>query len=244
MMRCAATTILAAVVAISRAGCSVGRQKLAPDSILHDVVRYDNIMLMPTIGRRSGKEEDGTSLATGVKTLLARRIVSALDRQGLTVREAESRTGNAAADFSRLRQGQLERFSIERLLDMASRLGERLTLTVRARPGEAKAMAPETLAVHLKPLRALCRRFMVRRLSAFGSVLRPDFDAARSDIDLAVEFGPSRRYGPADQYFEFKAAVERLVGRPVDLVEMKAMADSRLKRVIERTQVPVYEQAA
>jgi hypothetical protein len=47
-----------------------------------------------------------------------------------------------------------------------------------------------------------------------------------------------------NQYFEFKAAVERLVGRPVDLVEMKAMADSRLKRVIERTQVPVYEQAA
>jgi hypothetical protein len=39
-------------------------------------------------------------------------------------------------------------------------------------------------------------------------------------------------------------AVERLVGRPVDLVETKAMADSRLKRVIERTQVPVYEQAA
>ncbi len=52
-----------------------------------------------------------------------------------------------------------------------------------------------------------------------------------------MEFGSSRRYGPADQYFEFKA-VERLVGRPVDLVEVKAMADSRLKRVIERTQVP------
>jgi uncharacterized protein len=210
---------------------------------LNDVVRYDNIKPMSTVGR-SGREEDGTSLAAGVKILLARRIVSALDRQGLTVREAESRTGNAAADFSRLRQGQLERFSIERLLDMASRLGERLTLTVRARPGEAKATAPKALAVHLKPLRALCRRFMVRRLSAFGSVLGSDFDHARSDVDLAVEFGSSRRYGPADQYFEFKAAVERLVGRPVDLVEMKAMADSRLKRVIERTQVPVYEQAA
>src|ERR1700693_5431889 len=142
---------------------------------LNDVVRYDNIIPMSIVGRRSGREEDGTSLAAGVKTLLARRIVSALDRQGLTVREAESRTGNAAADFSRLRQGQLERFSIERLLDMASRLGERLTLTVRARPSEAKETAPEALAVHLKPLRALCRRFMVRRLSAFGSVLRPDF---------------------------------------------------------------------
>jgi len=170
--------------------------------------------------------------------------VGALDRQGLTVREAESRTGNAAADFSRVRNGQLERFSIERLLEMAGRLGEHLTLTVRAVPGETKESVPKALAVHLKPLRALCRRFAVRRLSAFGSVLRTDFDPARSDIDLAVEFGRSRRHGPADQYFDFKAAVERLLGRPVDLVEMKAMSDSRLKRVIERTRVPVYEQAA
>jgi predicted nucleotidyltransferase/predicted XRE-type DNA-binding protein len=179
-----------------------------------------------------------------VKALLARRIVGVLDRQGLTVREAESRTGHAAADFSRLRNGQLDRFSIERLLEMASRLGVHLTLTVRAVPGETKETVPKALAVHVKQLRALCRRFAVRRLSAFGSVLRDDFDPARSDIDLAVEFGPSRRYGPADQYFDFKAALERLVGRPVDLVEMKAMADSRLKRVIERTQVRVYDQAA
>jgi hypothetical protein len=55
--------------------------------------------------RRSAKEAGVTSPAAGVKTLLAKRIVSALDRQGLIVREAESRTGNAAADFSRLRQG-------------------------------------------------------------------------------------------------------------------------------------------
>jgi len=88
---------------------------------LNDVVRYNNIDQCRESGEVEGTE-GGTSLATGVKTLLARRIVGALDRQGLTVREAESRTGNAAADFSRLRQGQLERFSIERLLDMASRL--------------------------------------------------------------------------------------------------------------------------
>jgi len=194
--------------------------------------------------RATGQVDDGAPLVAPVKALLARRIVGALDRQGLTVREAESRTGHAAADFSRLRNGQLDRFSIERLLEMASRLGEQLTLTVRAVPGEIKAAVPKVLAAHVKPLRALCRRYAVRRLSAFGSVLRGDFDPARSDIDLAVEFGPSRRYGPADQYFDFKGALERLLGRPVDLVELKAMADSRLKRVIERTRVPVYEQAA
>jgi predicted nucleotidyltransferase len=198
---------------------------------------------MPT-GKSYGRDVGAAPPVCGVKTELARRIVGALDRQGLTVREAESRTGNAAADFSRLRSGQLDRFSIERLMEMAGRLGERLTLTVKAMPSEAKEGIPQALVIHLRQLRALCRRFTVRRLSAFGSVLRPDFDVARSDIDLAVEFGRSRRYGPADQYFGFKAALERLVGRPVDLVELKAMGDSRLKRIIERTQVVVYEQAA
>jgi predicted nucleotidyltransferase len=75
-------------------------------------------------------------------------------------------------------------------------------------------------------------------------VLRRDFDATRSDIDLAVEFGRSRRYGPADQYFRFKESLERLLGRKVDLVELRAMPASRLKQSIERSQVPVYEQAA
>lgn len=194
--------------------------------------------------RASGQARGDAPVAAGVKAQLARKIVGAIDRNGLTVREAESRTGNAAADFSRLRNGQLDRFSIERLLDMASRLGERVEISLRVLPGEPFNAVPTSLAVHLKPLRALCRRFSVRRLSAFGSVLRPDFDPERSDIDLAVEFGRSRRHGPADQYFAFKESLERLLGRAVDLVEMKAMADSRLKRIIERTQVPVYEQTA
>jgi uncharacterized protein len=183
-------------------------------------------------------------VAAGVKDQLARTIVGALDRQGLTVREAESRTGNAAADFSRLRNRQLDRFSIERLLDMASGLGERVEISLRVMSSDATSSVPAPLGVHLKSLRMLCRRFSVRRLSAFGSVLRQDFDPERSDIDLAVEFGQSRRHGPADQYFSFKESLERLLGCAVDLVEIRGMADSRLKRIIERTQVPVYEQAA
>jgi predicted nucleotidyltransferase/predicted XRE-type DNA-binding protein len=194
--------------------------------------------------RASGQARDDPPVAAGVKAQLARKIVGALDRQGLTVREAESQTGNAAADFSRLRNGQLGRFTIDRLLEMASRLGERVEISVRVAPGEAASVVPRFLKAHLKPLRALCRRFCVRRLSVFGSVLRQDFDPARSDIDLAVEFGRSRRHDPADQYFAFKESLERLLGRTIDLVEMKAMADTRLKRVIDRTKVSVYEQAA
>jgi predicted nucleotidyltransferase len=131
--------------------------------------------------------------AQALKGELAARIVAALERQGLTVREAQAMTGQAAADFSRLRGGQLERFTIERLL---------------------------------------------------GSVLREDLDPDNSDIDLTVEFARSRRYGPADQYFKFKTALEQLFGHDVDLIELRAMPASRLKQSIERSQVPVYEQAA
>jgi predicted nucleotidyltransferase len=182
--------------------------------------------------------------AEALKADLAARIIASVDRMGLTVREAEARTSQAAADFSRLRGGQLDRFTIERLLDIAGALGERLSLSLTAEGQSGAASLPGPLADHARALRILCRRFSVRRLGAFGSVLRDDFDPARSDIDLAVEFGRSRRYGPADQYFRFKESLERLLGREVDLVELRAMPDSRLKQSIERTQVPVYEQAA
>ncbi len=193
---------------------------------------------------------DNSELPTGLEAVkalksgLAARIVAALDRQGLTVREAEARTGQSAADFSRLRGGKLDRFTIERLLTIAESLGERLSVSLSVQSNPRGTTLPGPLADHARELRILCRRYSVRRLSAFGSVLREDFDTARSDIDLAVEFGRSRRHGPADQYFRFKESLERLLGRKVDLVELLAMPASRLKQSIERSQVSVYEQAA
>ena len=182
--------------------------------------------------------------AQALKSELASRVVAALDRLGLTVREAQARTGQAAADFSRLRGGQLERFTIERLLGMADALGERLSFSLKVEADPDAQAVPDLLRQHVRELRALCRRFAVRRLGAFGSVLRHDFDPKRSDIDLAVEFGRSKRHGPADQYFRFKESLERLLARKVDLVELRAMPASRLKQSIERSQVPLYEQAA
>jgi uncharacterized protein len=186
----------------------------------------------------------GAKAIQSLKAELAARIVASLDRLGLTVREAQSMTGQAAADFSRLRGAQLERFTIERLLGIAEALGEPLALSLTAEGGKGGPAVPAPLAGHLRGLRILCRRYAVRRLGAFGSVLTDDFDPKRSDIDLTVEFGRPRTYGLADQYFRFKAAIERLLGREVDLVELRAMPASRLKQSIERSQMPVYDQAA
>jgi predicted nucleotidyltransferase/predicted XRE-type DNA-binding protein len=195
-------------------------------------------------GLKPSASVETLGVADRLKVDLADKIAISLERQGLSVREAQARTGIAAADFSRLRNARLERFTIDRLIDIAARLGERLELSLRVVRAAKTGIDQPLLARNRKAIRALCRRFAVRRLGAFGSILRQDFDSTRSDVDLSVEFGKSRRYTLTDQYFEFKAALEQLLDRSVDLVELSAVPSSRLKRIIERTQVPVYDKAA
>jgi len=81
------------------------------------------------------------------------------------------------------------------------------------------------IALHREELRQLCRRFGVRRLDVFGSAARAaDFDSARSDLDFLVEF---EQDGDLAQFFDFKAALEALLARRVDLVDRKAIETSR-----------------
>lgn len=63
-------------------------------------------------------------------------------------------------------------------------------------------------------LAAICLRYGVRRLSAFGSVLRSDF-SPESNIDLIVEFEEGRKPGLA--FFRLEAELSALFGRRVDL---------------------------
>jgi len=68
-----------------------------------------------------------------LKALLAAEIVRALDEQGLTVRRAASVSGQAAADFSRIRGAELERFTVDRLMKILSRLGREMQIQVKVR---------------------------------------------------------------------------------------------------------------
>ena len=67
------------------------------------------------------------------KAILAAEIIKALDRDGLSVRAAHSRTGIAAADFSRIRSADLGRFTVDRLMSIINRLGSRVEVKVRVR---------------------------------------------------------------------------------------------------------------
>jgi predicted XRE-type DNA-binding protein len=68
------------------------------------------------------------------KAILAAAIIKTLDREGLSVRAAHGRTGIAAADFSRIRNANLGRFTVDRLMSILNRLGSRVEVRVRIRP--------------------------------------------------------------------------------------------------------------
>ena len=74
-----------------------------------------------------------------LKAILAGEIIKTLDREGLTVRAAQVRTGIAAADFSRIRKADLGRFTVDRLMTVISRLGSRVDVTVKVRRPRAAA---------------------------------------------------------------------------------------------------------
>ena len=71
------------------------------------------------------------------KAILAAEIIKALNREGLSVRVAHSRTGIAAADFSRIRNADLGRFTVDRLMSILNRLGSRVEVKVRVRRAES-----------------------------------------------------------------------------------------------------------
>ena len=73
---------------------------------------------------------------------LAAEIIKTLDAQGLTVREAEKRTSFSAADFSRIRQVKLERFTVDRLMRILDRLNCDVRVKISVAPRSQPTPSP------------------------------------------------------------------------------------------------------
>ena len=90
-------------------------------------------------------------------------------------------------------------------------------------------------------LDGVCRRYGVRRLSVFGSALSAKWQPETSDFDFLVEYGPP----PAGidlfaQQFVMQVELERLLGRPVDLVERAAIRKPAFREAVDRDALEVY----
>ena len=85
-----------------------------------------------------------------------------------------------------------------------------------------------------------CRARGIRKLSLFGSVLRDDFDPARSDVDVLAELLPTSR--PGWEFFGWHEALEAIIGRMVDLHTPNSLSKYFRDEVL-REALTVYEQA-
>ena len=72
------------------------------------------------------------------KALLAAEIIRVLDSESLSVRAAEKRTGFAYTDFSRIRNADLDRFTIDRLMKILNSLDRRVEVRLSVKPRTLK----------------------------------------------------------------------------------------------------------
>jgi len=93
---------------------------------------------------------------------------------------------------------------------------------------------------HRDEVAALCRLAGARRLDAFGSAVRADFDPRTSDLDFLVEFDDVPPAAYAKAYFALKDGLESLFGRPVDLVTEASVENPYFRERINGERRPVY----
>lgn len=79
------------------------------------------------------------------KSIIAARIVGALDERKLSTRQAAKTTGFAAADFSRVRNADYGRFTLDRLIRMLHAVDQKVevAVTVRQRDDRPPQLSPD-----------------------------------------------------------------------------------------------------
>jgi len=87
-------------------------------------------------------------------------------------------------------------------------------------------------------LAAFCRKWKVRELSLFGSVLRDDFGPS-SDVDVLVEFAPGGGV-TFENRAEMLDELSGVFGRDVDLVQTRLIRNPFRRRSILTSKEVVY----
>jgi len=93
---------------------------------------------------------------------------------------------------------------------------------------------------NIEGIKRLCEKHNVKEFYVFGSVLTDKFNEL-SDIDLLVQFGQVDVLRYFDNYMDFKEELEKLLKRPIDLVENQAIRNPIFRRIVDREKQLIYE---
>jgi len=96
------------------------------------------------------------------------------------------------------------------------------------------SLVEHNLSIDRTTVAELCKKHHIRRLSLFGSVLRPDF-RDDSDVDVLVEFEPDCT--PGFGFFGIQEELSELLSRKVDLNTPQFLNPYFRDRVMEEAEV-------
>jgi predicted nucleotidyltransferase len=81
-----------------------------------------------------------------------------------------------------------------------------------------------TFPLPMEAIQQFCRRWKIRELALFGSVLRTDF-RPDSDVDVLVTFHDDAEWGLLD-HVQMQQELATLLHRPIDLVSKRGLERS------------------
>lgn len=97
------------------------------------------------------------------------------------------------------------------------------------------------IEINISKIIEICRRFHVRKLWAFGSILTPRF-SEKSDVDLCVDFDWDNipLLESANNFFGFQEALELLLGRKIDITDDSAVRNPYFREELNETRKLIY----
>ena len=97
------------------------------------------------------------------------------------------------------------------------------------------------IELNLQRILDLCRKHKVKTLAVFGSILTDRFND-QSDVDLLVNFDTTdhENWDYVSNYFDFQEALEKVLGRKVDLVVEKGLKNKYFIQNVNRTKHLIY----
>jgi hypothetical protein len=97
---------------------------------------------------------------------------------------------------------------------------------------------PSKIKLYEDKIADFCRRWKIREMSLFGSVLRDEFDLG-SDVDILVSFSEDARWSLFD-WVDMIEELKGIMGREVDLVERESLRNPFRRRAILANKEVIY----
>lgn len=97
------------------------------------------------------------------------------------------------------------------------------------------------IEVNIAKIIMLCKKYRVKTLAVFGSILTDRFNE-NSDIDLLVDFDTTdhEQWDYVSNYFDFRDSLENLLGRKIDLIEDRGIRNPLFRKVVDSKKQLIY----